>query len=99
MQRNLAPDREQSGIAGRLVERLAERAVALPSGCGMTEGVLLGPLVSKPRSTTKSSATWRSAASKRLSSHGGGRPKGFDRGYFVEPTIFLGVPPEARILA
>lgn len=28
---------------------------------------------------------------------GGGRPAGFDRGYFVEPTVFVDVEPEMRI--
>jgi acyl-CoA reductase-like NAD-dependent aldehyde dehydrogenase len=29
---------------------------------------------------------------------GGGRPRGFDRGYYVEPTVFTGVTPDMRIV-
>lgn len=28
---------------------------------------------------------------------GGGRPKGFDKGYFIEPTVFTGVTPDMKI--
>ena len=86
----------QSGIAARLVERLAQEAKRITIGAGMTEGVLLGPLVSK----TQYDKVMGYLEVGRLEASlvtGGGRPKGFERGYFVEPTIFRGVPPEARI--
>jgi betaine-aldehyde dehydrogenase len=86
----------QSGIAGSLVERLAEESKKITIGEGMTDGVKLGPLVSRPQyekvvgyiETGKKEATLVT---------GGGRPAGLNAGYFVEPTIFAGVPPEARI--
>jgi betaine-aldehyde dehydrogenase len=86
----------QSGIAGRLVERLAEEAGRIRIGDGLSEGVQLGPLVSRPQ---YDKVMGYIEAGKREASLvcGGGRPAGFNAGYFVEPTIFAGVPPEARI--
>jgi betaine-aldehyde dehydrogenase len=86
----------QSGIAGKLVERLAEESKKIPIGDGMTEGVLLGPLVSRPQ---YEKVMGYIETGKREASLvcGGGRPAGQNAGYFVEPTIFTGVPPEARI--
>ncbi|WP_295556820.1 aldehyde dehydrogenase family protein [uncultured Hyphomicrobium sp.] len=86
----------QSGIAGRLVERLAEEAGKIKIGDGMSDGVQLGPLVSRTQydkvldyiETGKREATLVS---------GGARPAGFNAGYFIEPTIFTGVSPDTRI--
>ena len=86
----------QSGIAGPLVERLSEEARKIRIGNGMSEGVQLGPLVSRPQ---YDKVMGYIEIGKREASLvcGGGRPAGFNAGYFVEPTIFAGVPPEARI--
>lgn len=86
----------QSGIAGRLVERLAEEARKIKIGDGLTEGVQLGPLVSR---TQYDKVMGYIETGKREAALvcGGSRPAGFNAGYFVEPTIFAGVSPEARI--
>jgi len=86
----------QSGIAGRLVERLVDEAGKLKIGDGMSEGVKLGPLVSRPQ---YDKVMGYIEAGKREASLacGGGRPPGLNAGYFIEPTIFTGVPPDARI--
>jgi betaine-aldehyde dehydrogenase len=86
----------QSGIAGPLVERLSEEARRIRIGNGMSQGVQLGPLVSRPQ---YDKVMGYIETGKREASLvcGGGRPAGFNAGYFVEPTIFAGVSPEARI--
>lgn len=86
----------QSRIAGPLVERLSEEASKIRIGNGMGSGVQLGPLVSRPQYDKVMNYI---EIGKREASLvcGGGRPAGFNAGYFVEPTIFAGVPPEARI--
>lgn len=86
----------QSAIAGPLIERLSEEAKKITIGDGMSEGVLLGPLVSK---TQYDKVMGFIEAGKHEASLvcGGGRPPGFNAGYFVEPTIFTGVSPDARI--
>lgn len=86
----------QRGIARPLVERLSEEARKIKIGDGMSPGVQLGPLVSRPQ---YDKVMGYIEIGKREASLvcGGGRPAGFNAGYFVEPTIFADVSPEARI--
>ncbi len=86
----------QSGIAPRLIERLAEEAKKIKIGDGMGEGVLLGPLVSRTQYDKVLGYLDVGKREARIVC-GGGRPPGFNSGYFVEPTIFADVPPNARI--
>lgn len=86
----------QSGIAPRLIERLAEEAKKITIGDGMTDGVLLGPLVSRQQYDKVLGYLEIGRREARLFC-GGGRPPGFNAGYFVEPTIFADVAPQARI--
>lgn len=86
----------ERGIAGRLIERLIEEARKITIGNGMDEGVLLGPLVSRSQYDKVLGYIEIGKQEARLAS-GGRRPPGFDAGYFLEPTIFTGVPPDARI--
>lgn len=86
----------EAGIAGRLIERLSEEAKKIKIGDGMSEGVQLGPLVSRPQ-YDKVLAYMEAGKSEATLVTGGGRPAGFNAGYFVEPTIFADVTPEARI--
>ncbi|HML42033.1 MAG TPA: aldehyde dehydrogenase family protein [Hyphomicrobium zavarzinii] len=86
----------ERGIAGRLIERLVEEARKITIGNGMDEGVLLGPLVSRSQYDKVLGYIEIGKQEARLAS-GGRRPPGFDAGYFLEPTIFTGVPPDARI--
>lgn len=86
---------EQS-IAGRLVQRLKEEAGRIRIGGGLTEGVQLGPLVSRQQYDKVLGYIEAGKREARLVC-GGGRPAGFNAGYFIEPTIFTGVPRDARI--
>jgi betaine-aldehyde dehydrogenase len=86
----------ERAIAPRLVERLAEEARKIVIGDGLSEGVQLGPLVSRPQ-YDKVLGYMETGRREATLVTGGGRPAGFNAGYFVEPTIFTDVPPEARI--
>lgn len=86
----------ERSIAPRLVERLAEEARKIIIGHGMTENVQLGPLVSQMQ-YDKVLGYMEIGKREATLVTGGGRPAGFNAGYFVEPTIFADVPPEARI--
>lgn len=86
----------ERGIAGRLIERLVEETRKITIGNGMDEGVLLGPLVSRSQYDKVLGYIEIGKQEARLAT-GGRRPPGFDAGYFLEPTIFTGVPPDARI--
>lgn len=86
----------QSGIAPRLMERLVAEAKKITIGDGMDGGVLLGPLVSRQQYDKVLGYMEIGKREARLLC-GGGRPAGFNAGYFVEPTIFADVPANARI--
>ena len=86
----------ERSLAPRLIERLVAEAGKITIGNGMSAGVLLGPLVSKPQYDKVLGYIAQGQREAKLVC-GGGRPKGMDVGYFVEPTIFADVPAEARI--
>ena len=80
-----------------LVERIAELTKKMKVGPGADESVDIGPAVDE--SQFKTDLDYIEIAKNegaRLIS-GGGRPKGLENGFFVEPTIFDGVRPEMRI--
>jgi aldehyde dehydrogenase (NAD+) len=80
-----------------LVDRLAALANEMKVGPGSDESVDMGPAVDE--SQFKTDLDYIDIAKKegaRLVA-GGGRPKGLDHGYFVEPTIFDNVTSEMRI--
>lgn len=86
----------EQGIAGRLVERLREEAGKIRIGSGLTEGVQLGPLVSRQQYDKVLGYIEAGKREARLVC-GGERPAGFNAGYFIEPTVFADVPRDARI--
>ncbi|OYW54029.1 MAG: aldehyde dehydrogenase [Hyphomicrobium sp. 32-62-53] len=86
----------QRSLAPRLIERLVAEAAKITIGDGMGAGVLLGPLVSKPQYDKVVGYIAEGQREAKLVC-GGKRPPGFDAGYFIEPTIFVDVPPQARI--
>ena len=86
----------QSAIAGPLIDRLSEEAQKIRIGPGMSDGVQLGPLVSRSQYEKVLGYIEQGKREANLVC-GGGRPPGFNAGYFVEPTIFNDVPPNARI--
>jgi betaine-aldehyde dehydrogenase len=87
----------QRSIFDRLLERLSAAAEAIRIGSGEEPGVKLGPLVSKGQYDKVCAAI---EAGKRTNARlisGGDRPEGFDRGYYLNPTIFADVPTDADI--
>jgi aldehyde dehydrogenase (NAD+) len=89
----------EDGIYDRFVEALVERTKKLKVGDGMQAGVDIGPCVDKGQLDT----VLRYIAIGRKES---GEPKcggnqltggAYDKGYFVEPTVFADVLPEHTI--
>ncbi len=82
-----------------LVEKLVARTKALKVGNGLEPGVQIGPAVDDKQLETdlKYIEIAKKEGAKLLC--GGNRLTGgiYDKGYFVEPTIFDGVTPEMRI--
>jgi betaine-aldehyde dehydrogenase len=80
-----------------LLKRLAEETKKVTIGNGLDEGVLLGPIVSRGQyeKILEAIARGRQEGAKLLA--GGGRPDGFDKGFYLQPTIFADVPEESWI--
>lgn len=87
----------QENLYPKLMDRLAEEARNLKIGNGMEDGVLLGPLVNAAQYEKVTGAI---AAGKRDGAtlvYGGERPAGFDKGYYLEPAIFVDVPEDSDL--
>ncbi len=85
-------------IAEPFADAFARLARSLKLGPGREAGVEMGPLANK-RGLTRALELVEDArqAGARLRA-GGGRPSGFNRGYFFEPTVLDQVPDSARIM-
>lgn len=89
----------EEAIYDRFVEALVERTRKLKIGNGIEPGIDIGPAVDEAQMNTDLEyiAIGRQEAGEPLC--GGGRLTGgaYDRGYFVEPTIFANVTESMRI--
>ena len=89
----------ERSIHKRLVEAMLKKMPKITLGHGLSPGVKMGPLVSAAhREKVESSISIGQKEGARLV-YGGQRPKGkeFERGHFVEPTLFDDVKPTMRI--
>ncbi|WP_439629264.1 aldehyde dehydrogenase family protein [Shinella sp.] len=82
----------QAGIYEKLLARLIEETNKITIGNGLDEGVLLGPLVSKKQHEQVLAAIAAARATGATIACGGTRPEGFDKGYYLRPTILTDVP-------
>jgi aldehyde dehydrogenase (NAD+) len=72
-------------------------SLSAPIGDPTDPATVFGPLIT-PAAREKTESYIRSGLDQGARIVlGGGRPKGLDKGYFVEPTIFTDVTPEMRI--
>ncbi|MCC7165725.1 MAG: aldehyde dehydrogenase family protein [Anaerolineae bacterium] len=83
-------------IHDEFVECLRARVSKLTVGPGMSNPDI-GPLVSEEQYTRVHNYLALGKENGARVVLGGGRPKEFEKGYFVEPTIFDRVSPDARI--
>ncbi|MGO6969495.1 aldehyde dehydrogenase family protein [Rhizobium johnstonii] len=82
----------QEAIYGRLLERLVEETNRIKIGNGLDEGTLLGPLVSKRQYDQVVAAIEGARKAGATVACGGTRPEGFDRGFYLRPTVLADVP-------
>jgi betaine-aldehyde dehydrogenase len=83
-------------IYTKFVEAMAEKAKRIKLGAPLERDTKMGPLVSKEQYDRVSS--YLDLGKKEAKTAiGGGRPKEFSKGYYVEPTIFYDVDNHARI--
>jgi aldehyde dehydrogenase (NAD+) len=89
----------EDGIYDQFVEALVERTKKLKVGDGMQAGIDIGPAIDK--GALESILKYIEIGRKECGEPkcGGNRLTGgaYDKGYFVEPTIFADVKPEATI--
>ncbi|MGO8869918.1 MAG: aldehyde dehydrogenase [Acidimicrobiales bacterium] len=79
------------------VESTAKVLGKLPAGDPTDPGTICGPLISA-RQRDRVEGYLRLAAEEHGSVVvGGGRPDGFERGFYVEPTLIVGVDNSARV--
>ena len=78
------------------VEAMAEKAKTIRIGAPMDRETKLGPVVSKEQYERVQSYLAIGRGEAKLAS-GGGRPQAFEKGYYIEPTIFYDVDNSARI--
>jgi betaine-aldehyde dehydrogenase len=86
----------QRDIYQKFVEAAAAKAKTIRLGPGIDRETKMGPLVSaEQRDRVAGHLRW--AGARRRWSVGGGTPKAFEKGWYVEPTIFYDVDNAATI--
>ena len=83
-------------IYSKFVEAMTEKAKRIKLGPPLERDTKMGPLVSKEQYHRVGSYLEIGKKEARVAL-GGGRPKQFEKGYYVEPTIFYDVQNSARI--
>ena len=79
-------------VAPRILERVVAMARGLKPGDPLAEDTTIGPMTTKAQHAKVLGYVEQGRAASLKLATGGGRPKGVDRGWFVEPTIFTDVP-------
>ncbi|WP_207888270.1 aldehyde dehydrogenase family protein [Pseudomonas sp. 30_B] len=87
----------QEGLHDRLIERLVEEALRITLGNGLEPGVLLGPLVSAGQHAKVLQAIEAGVRDGAKLVTGGKRPAHREKGWFVEPTVFIDAPLESAV--
>src|SRR4051795_11680618 len=86
----------QKSIYKKFVDAMAAKAKTIKLGAPLERDTKMGPLVSKEQYERVLSYQDVGKSEAKVAS-GGGKPKGFDKGFYVEPTIFYDVDNSARI--
>jgi aldehyde dehydrogenase (NAD+) len=87
----------QRPVYEQFLERIAARARAIRVGLPLDKATHIGPQTSQMQlEKTRAYIALGKEEGARLVT-GGGRPKGFDKGYFIEPTVFADVNNKSRL--
>jgi aldehyde dehydrogenase (NAD+) len=88
----------EAGIYDQFVARIVEKTKALKIGDGMEPGIYMGPCVDESQMKTVLDYIEKGKSDGCKLLAGGNRLQGpLAKGYFVEPTIFADVAPDATI--
>jgi len=90
----------QRGLFDRFVERLAEKAEGYRFGDPFLDATTMGPLISQDHREKVLAYYARAKSSGAALIAGGGTPEvgGHENGYWVEPTIWTGLPETSPIV-
>jgi betaine-aldehyde dehydrogenase len=83
-------------IYSKFVEAMTEKAKRIKLGAPLDRDTKMGPLVSKEQ-YDRVTSYMEIGKKEAKTAIGGGRPKAFGKGFYVEPTIFYDVDNSARI--
>lgn len=86
----------QEEIYEQVLARLVQQSAKISIGNGLEPGILLGPLVSQGQYEKVLAAIDEARRDGALAIAGGGKPDGFDKGFFLKPTILVDVPLTSR---
>jgi betaine-aldehyde dehydrogenase len=86
----------QKDIYRKFVDAAAAKAKTIKLGRGLDRETKMGPLVSAEQRDRVAGYLKVGRGEAKVAA-GGGTPKGFDKGWYVEPTIFYDVDNSARI--
>lgn len=84
-------------LAGRLTESIVEGAKKLKVGPGLDEASQMGPAVDDKQLRQNLSYVQIGKEEGGRLVTGGNRPSGLEHGFFIEPTVFSDVRPDARL--
>jgi succinate-semialdehyde dehydrogenase/glutarate-semialdehyde dehydrogenase len=90
----------QEGVFDALLERLVERARKLKPGNGMERESRMGPMHSETQRAEVEAQVQDAIQRGARVVFGGGRPEGpgYEKGYFINPTILVDVPDDSRMV-
>ena len=80
-----------------LVDRLVDLVTSMPLGDPSDPTTQIGPMVTARQRDVVENYIESARTQGAKAAVGGGRPKGLDRGWYVEPTVFTGVTSDMRI--
>jgi betaine-aldehyde dehydrogenase len=86
----------QRSIYPKFLEAMVEKAKRIRLGAPLDRATKMGPLVSREQYDRVLAYVEIGKQEGKLAC-GGGRAPGFERGHYVQPTIFHGVDPGARV--
>jgi phenylacetaldehyde dehydrogenase len=81
-----------------IMPKLIEYSEKIKLGPGMDLSTEMGPLVSSEQYQRVTGFLDSGKSQGAKAATGGGRPKNLPKGYFVQPTVFTDVKPDAKIL-
>lgn len=86
-----------ASVADEVLALVTERIAAIRVGSPVDPDTQMGPLASRAQYDKSRHYIDVASAEGAHLAYGGERPPGFERGYYLQPTIFTGVRPEMRI--